>query len=261
MIIFLVIIIAFFIIVGLAFFALKSKKKDGPSNSSYEIGEKYEDKIYRQLNSIASNISVEHMPKGVKGPDFILNFKTESGRNYKIVVEVKNVKTYSLEWERKLNDFMLENDYRNKGIIVSTVDKNNRIPDNKIWDSEINKKIVIMHDDVLTSYALEQLESFEKDSVKKSKLTVSEQKILEKENINEDNRIKFVSIIKIIEKNFAQFLKKFVNINSNIKKLKKIDIDGDSKYSKINIDKIEDLSSQIEELTEELKDELNNIDM
>lgn len=250
------IILSFLIGVFIFFKLLISIRNNTQTENSFKIGENFENDIFLKLNNIASNINASHLPKGIKGADFILDIVTENGNKYVYMIEAKNVKTYNLEWERKLNEVLIETGHTGYGLIVTTKEKNQRKPSSRFWISDINKKIIIIQPEDLVDYIKNEAFALEEHSKKIAKMSISQQQEYKAKAIANDIDIKFESFLSTIKRTFIQINKKFSSINSNISKMKKIKLTDDSKMKKYDIAKIENISNQIEDLTMELLDEL-----
>ena len=257
----LLLLIFSFILIGFWINVLKNKKdfkdEDTSTKTSYEIGERYEDKVYKILNEIASDIEVEHVPKGVKGVDFIVVFRMDNGDVSKLLIEAKDVQSYSIDWERKLNTYMIDNKFSGKAIIVSTVKKNNRPNDNGYWVSDVNEKIIIMDDSLLTNYIREEFARVVDDNKKKTSLSIKEQSLLEEKEKAQTIDRGFKSLLNEIKEGYKSFITKFTTkIDNNLNKIKNIKLSNDSKFKNVDIKKVENLTNQIKDLTNEVIEEL-----
>lgn len=143
-----IVLILIILFLGFCFLLFTTHNKKGQTKSSFDIGETYEDKIAPIL-SVIDYIEYKHMPKGAETPDFEISFILSSGFTSKLIIEVKDVNTYNLSWERTLNKYMIENQEFQSELIISTQDKNQRVPKNGIWVSKINKKYWLLTKNIL----------------------------------------------------------------------------------------------------------------
>ncbi len=247
------------------FFNAKSKinkKVISETETSNKKGEEYEHKISEILNKISSDeIKIEHITKGIKGVDFVVEFTLNNGSKSNILIEAKNAKKYSLEWEKKLNDHIIsKNNYPNvsKAIIVCTCNKNNRPELEGYWSSKINKKIVIMNDNILATYIKREFSKLKKENQEFLKLSSKDQELKKEEHIKEDLDEQFKSIIHQIKNAFNFFVTKFsTTIDKNLEKIKTMKLHDKSSYKNIDMEKIDNLSKQVKDLTNEIIEELD----
>lgn len=251
-----IVLILVILFLGFCFLLFTTHNKKGQTKSSFDIGETYEDKIESILN-IIDCIEYKHMPKGAETPDFEISFILSGGFISKLIIEVKDVNTYSLSWERTLNKYMIDNQEFQSGLIISTQDKNQRVPGNGIWVSEINKNILITNEKHLKNIIEKKYKLLEDEIVMKSKLSIEDQRIqIDMENlINYENKIG--SFINPFLLNCKSSLKKFRKDSSlffNLKNIKKI---KGSKYEELNISEINKIINEIEVKYEDLERELD----
>ena len=152
---------------------------------------------------------------------------------------------------------MMDDEFPGKAIIVSTAKKNNRPNDNGYWISDVNEKIIIMDDSFLANYIREEFVRVVDNNKKKTSLSIKEQSLIEeKEKVQTIDR-GFKSLLNEIKEGYKSFITKFTTkIDNNLNKIKNIKLSNDSKFKNVDIKKVENLTNQIKDLTNEVIEEL-----